>query len=139
MDDQAKARKTVNLYVDGISGEKAAAWACVLEFGGHRKELSGHMAGSTAERMKVFAVISGLGALKEPCDVCLYTNSMPLNRAFNARGLQIWPSTGWKHKDGSPVEDKDLWMILGLQGRKHSIRCVYVVDFRALPDNRHCT
>lgn len=139
MQEQPKSRKTVNLYLDGVCNGKAAGWACVLEFGGHQKEMSGHMAGSNAARMEVFSVISGLGALKEPCDVCLYTKSMPLNRAFNARGLDIWPTTGWKHKDGSPVADGDLWMILKLQAKKHRIKCIYAPDFKALPTNRRCT
>ncbi len=141
MQEQSKARKSVNLYVDGICAGQAAAWACILEFGGHQKELCGHMAGSTEARMEVFALISGLGALKEPCDVCLYTKSMPLHRAFNERGLQIWPTTGWKHKDGSPVADKDLWMLLSLQARKRqlNIKCIYAPDFKALPINRRCT
>ena len=136
---EPQSRKTVNLFVDGVANETTGAWACVLEFGGHQKEMEGHMAGTNPTRMEIFAVISGLGALKEPCDVCLYTKSMPLNRAFNARGLEIWPTTGWTHKDGTPVEERDLWQILKLQSRKHTVKCLYFSDFKKLPLNRRCT
>lgn len=129
----------MNLYIDGVANETTGAWACVLEFGGHLKEIQGHMAGSNPTRMEIFAVISGLGALKENCDVCLYTKSMALNRAFNAKGLEIWPTTGWTHKDGSPVKETDLWMILRIQSRKHHIQCFYAPDFKQSPLNRRCT
>ena len=70
-------RKRVNIYTDGAcSGNPGpGGWAAILEFGPHRKELSGFMAGTTNNRMELFAAISGLGALKEPCIVNLYSDS----------------------------------------------------------------
>lgn len=133
-----KPRKQIDLYVAGTAEGPSGAWSCVLSFAGHEKELCGHMAGSTTARMEVFAAISGLGALKEPCNVSLYTISMPLNRAFNARGLEIWPTTGWTHKDGTPVEDKDLWGILRILCRKHQVRCVMLKDLKATPQSKRC-
>ena len=63
-------RKKVNIYTDGAcSGNPGpGGWAAILEFGGHRKELSGYMAGTTNNRMELFAAISGLGALKASAD-----------------------------------------------------------------------
>ena len=78
-------RKRVNIYTDGAcSGNPGpGGWAAILEFGPHRKELSGFMAGTTNNRMELFAAISGLGALKEPCIVNLYSDSNYLVQAFN--------------------------------------------------------
>ena len=78
------SRKTVNIYTDGAcSGNPGpGGWAAILEFGPHRKELSGYMAGTTNNRMELFAAISGLGALKEPCNVNLYSDSSYLVQAF---------------------------------------------------------
>ena len=68
--------KKVNIYTDGAcSGNPGpGGWAAILEFGPHRKEISGYMAGTTNNRMELFAAISGLGALKEPCEVTLYSD-----------------------------------------------------------------
>ena len=78
-------RKQVNIYTDGAcSGNPGpGGWGCILEFGPHRKEMSGFVAGTTNNRMELFAAISALGALKEPCDVCLYSDSNYLVQAFN--------------------------------------------------------
>ena len=46
------------------------------------KELSGHMSNTTNNRMEIFAVIAGLGALKEPCVVEVYSDSAYTVNAF---------------------------------------------------------
>ena len=80
-----ESRKTVLIYTDGAcSGNPGpGGWAAILEFGPHRKEISGYMAGTTNNRMELFAAISALGALKEPCNVRLYSDSAYLVNAFN--------------------------------------------------------
>ena len=67
---EARPRKQVNIYTDGAcSGNPGpGGWGCILEFGPHRKEMSGYMAGTTNNRMELFAAISALGALPStPC------------------------------------------------------------------------
>ena len=46
-------RKQVNIYTDGAcSGNPGpGGWGAILEFGPHRKEMSGYMAGTTNNRM----------------------------------------------------------------------------------------
>ena len=46
---EARPRKQVNIYTDGAcSGNPGpGGWGCILEFGPHRKEMSGYMAGTT--------------------------------------------------------------------------------------------
>ena len=48
--------KQVNIYTDGAcSGNPGpGGWGCILEFGPHRKEMSGYMAGTTNNRMELF-------------------------------------------------------------------------------------
>ena len=60
-------RKCVNIYTDGAcSGNPGpGGWGAILEFGPHKKELHGYMAGTTNNRMELFAAISALGALKQ--------------------------------------------------------------------------
>ena len=60
-------KKLVRLYTDGAcSGNPGpGGWAAILKFGPHQKEISGNMSHTTNNRMELFAVISGLGALKQ--------------------------------------------------------------------------
>ena len=123
-----KPRKKVNIYTDGAcSGNPGpGGWGCILEFGPHRKELSGYMAGTTNNRMELFAAISALGALKEPCDVTLYSDSNYLVQAFNEHWIENWKQKGWKKSDGQPVENQDLWFILLVQTKKHHVTFIKV-------------
>ena len=131
-------RKLVNIYTDGAcSGNPGpGGWAAILEFGPHRKELNGAVPSTTNNRMELFAAISGLGALKEPCDVRLYSDSNYLVQAFNDHWIDGWKRNGWKTSGGTPVENQDLWQILLLQTRKH--RVIKVKGHADHPENNRC-
>ena len=133
-------RKHVTIYTDGAcSGNPGpGGWGAILEFGPHRKEMSGYMAGTTNNRMELFAAISGLGALKEPCDVTLYSDSQYLVKAFNDHWIDSWKRKGWKKSDGQPVENQDLWFILNAQTSKHNVRFVWVKGHATNPGNNRC-
>lgn len=137
---ETQPRKKVNIYTDGAcSGNPGpGGWGCILEFGPHKKELSGYMEGTTNNRMELFAAISGLGALKEPCDVTLYSDSNYLVQAFNDHWIDGWQRRGWKTSSGTPVENQDLWAILLLQTRKHNVRFVKVKGHADHPQNNRC-
>lgn len=91
---EIKPKKQVTLYTDGAcSGNPGpGGWGCILSFQGKTKEMSGFMADTTNNRMEIFAVISGLGALKEPCVVDVYSDSAYTVNAFR----QGWLTTGRK-------------------------------------------
>ena len=133
-------RKNVNIYTDGAcSGNPGpGGWAAILEFGPHRKELSGYMAGTTNNRMELFAAISGLGALKEPCNVRLYSDSNYLVQAFNDHWIDNWKKNGWKTSGGGKVENQDLWFILSAQTKKHHVEFIKVKGHADHPENNRC-
>ena len=137
---ETRPRKKVNIYTDGAcSGNPGpGGWGCILEFGPHTKELSGYMEGTTNNRMELLAAISGLGALKEPCDVTLYSDSNYLVQAFNDHWIDGWQRRGWKTSNGTPVENQDLWAILLLQTRKHRVTFVKVKGHADHPQNNRC-
>ena len=137
---ETRPRKKVNIYTDGAcSGNPGpGGWGCILEFGPHTKELSGYMAGTTNNRMEMMAAISGLGALKEPCDVTLYSDSNYLVQAFNDHWIDGWISRGWKTSSGGQVENQDLWRILLTQTRKHNVKFVKVKGHADHPQNNRC-
>ena len=134
------ARKTVNIYTDGAcSGNPGpGGWAAILEFGEHRKEMSGYIAGTTNNRMELFAAISGLGALKEPCNVMLYSDSNYLVQAFNDHWIKKKKKNGWKTSGGGKVENQDLWFILAAQAKKHNISFIKVKGHSDHPENNRC-
>ena len=136
----AENRKLVEIFTDGAcSGNPGpGGWAAILRFGVHEKELSGYMAGTTNNRMELFAAISGLGALKEPCNVKLYSDSAYLVNAFNDHWIDGWKKKGWKKSDGEPVENQDLWFILSAQTKKHQVEFIKVKGHSDHPENNRC-
>ena len=135
-----RPRKKVNIYTDGAcSGNPGpGGWGCILEFGPHIKEMSGYMAGTTNNRMELFAAISGLGALKEPCDVTLYSDSNYMVQAFNDHWIEGWQKRGGKTASGGQVENQDLWFILLAQTRRHNVTFVKLKGHADHPQNNRC-
>ena len=86
--------KTVTIYTDGAcSGNPGpGGWGAILEWNGTEKELSGGEAQTTNNRMELTAVISALRALKEPCEVSLYTDSKYVCDAVQKRWARRTPS-----------------------------------------------
>ena len=137
---EARPRKQVNIYTDGAcSGNPGpGGWGCILEFGPHRKEMSGYMAGTTNNRMELFAAISALGALKEPCDVKLYSDSAYLVNAFNEHWIDGWKKRGWKTADKKPVKNVDLWKRLLAAKEPHTVKFVWVKGHAGHAENERC-
>lgn len=67
--------KHVEIYTDGAckGNPGPGGWSAVIVYGGAEKELSGGEAATTNNRMELIGAISGLGALKEPCEVTFCT------------------------------------------------------------------
>ncbi len=62
---EARPRKQVNIYTDGAcSGNPAGRLGLHSGIRAAPQEMSGYMAGTTNNRMELFAAISALGALE---------------------------------------------------------------------------
>ena len=105
--------KKVTIYTDGAcSGNPGpGGWAAVLRYGELLRELSGGEAQTTNNRMELLAAIEALKALKEPCEVDLYTDSQYLVNAINKGWLVSWKAKNWRRKDGE-LKNPDLWQEL---------------------------
>ena len=90
--------KQVEVYTDGAcSGNPGpGGWGAILRYNGVEKELSGFEAGTTNNRMELKGAIYALEALKEPCEVLLYTDSQYIAKAINEGWLRNWKRNGWK-------------------------------------------
>lgn len=106
--------KHIILYTDGAcSGNPGeGGWGCILEYNGNTKEISGYDPCTTNNQMELTAVISGLKALKEPCDVDIYSDSAYVINAFNQKWINNWQNNNWKTADKKEVKNVELWKTL---------------------------
>ncbi len=103
--------KKVTIYTDGAcSGNPGpGGWGAVLMYNGVEKEMSGAEKETTNNRMELFAAISALRALKEPCEVDLYSDSAYLCNAINEGWLFDWKQKNWRNSNKKDVKNVDLW------------------------------
>ncbi|NLN83439.1 MAG: ribonuclease HI [Firmicutes bacterium] len=135
-----KDKKIVEIYTDGAcSGNPGpGGWAAVLKYKGNRKEISGGIKATTNNRMELQAAIEGLAALKESCQVNLYSDSAYLINAFKQGWLDNWQRNGWKNAKKQPVENQDLWQQLLSLNRKHQISWHKVKGHSDDEENNRC-
>lgn len=120
--------KQVALYTDGacLGNPGPGGWAALIRYGRHEKLLSGGEACTTNNRMELTAALEGLKALKEPCQVELYTDSEYLRNAFAEGWLEKWQKNRWRTRDGHPVKNQDLWQALLEALKTHQVRFHWV-------------
>ena len=89
--------KQVTIYTDGAcSGNPGpGGWGAILSWNGLEKELSGGARETTNNRMELTGVISALSALREPCQVELYTDSQYVVNAMEKGWAVSWRARGW--------------------------------------------
>lgn len=126
----------VEIYTDGacLGNPGPGGWAAILEWGGHRRELSGADAATTNNRMELSAAIAGLKALRKSCDVVLYTDSRYVKQGMT-EWLPGWQRKGWRTASGKPVENRDLWEQLVAAAEPHRISWKWVRGHNGVPGN----
>lgn len=132
--------KSVQIYTDGAcSGNPGiGGWAAMLMFNGHIKEISGYNIDTTNNRMELFAIIQGLGALKEPCEVQVYSDSAYAIDAINKGWIQNWQKSNWKTADKKEVKNRDLWNDLCLKISRHKVTFIKVKGHSDNAYNNRC-
>ena len=114
--------KNITLYTDGAcSGNPGkGGWGAILMYNDAKKEISGGENQTTNNRMELTAVIKGLEALKEECNVDIYSDSAYVVNAFLQDWITNWQNNGWKSKKGM-VLNIDLWQRLMELTKKHNV------------------
>ena len=132
--------KKVTIYTDGAcSGNPGkGGWAAILIYNGHEKEISGFEAETTNNQMELCAVIEGIKALKEPCEVDIYSDSAYVVNAFNNGWIEAWKNNGWKNSKKKPVENKNLWETLLFVMRIHKVNFIKVDGHTDNEYNNRC-
>jgi len=114
--------KRVTIYTDGAcSGNPGpGGWGAVLLWGGRSREISGGEPATTNNRMELMAAIAALEALKEPCLVDLYTDSVYVRDGI-ARWIENWKRNGWRTAAKQPVKNAELWQALDAARTRHHV------------------
>lgn len=131
---KSQKSKVVTLYSDGSSlgNPGPGGWGTILEYNGHRKEISGSSAETTNNRMELQAVIEGIKLLKQPCSVEVVTDS-----SYVANAINSWLS-GWVKKDFKKVKNVDLWREYLESAKEHSVKATWVRGHNGHPENERC-
>ena len=131
--------KQVNLYTDGAcrNNPGRGGWGAILVYGSYEKELSGGERMTTNNRMELIAAISGLEALKEPCEVSLYSDSKYLVDAFNEGWIEAWREKGWK-RGKEVLKNPDLWEKIYELSKIHKITFIWVKGHNGHDYNERC-
>jgi ribonuclease HI len=131
--------KKVTVHSDGAceGNPGPGGWAAVLQYGNHRREISGHALAATNNRMEIQAAIEALRSLKEPCEVDLHTDSEYLREGITS-WVATWKVKGWKTKEKKPVRNVDLWKELDALACGHQVKWHWVKGHAGHPLNERC-
>lgn len=134
--------KKVIIFTDGscLGNPGPGGWAAILILPGtlHRKELSGGYLRTTNNRMEILAVIKALRALKEECEVDLYTDSRYVRDAVEKGWLASWQRQNWKKANKKPVINTDLWQMLVPLLDRHFLHFHWVRGHDGNQENERC-
>ena len=132
--------KQVTIYTDGAcSGNPGAGgWGTILVYKGKEREMSGGAAETTNNRMELTAVIEGLKALKEPCEVTVITDSQYVSNGITLGWAKSWKANNWRKKDKKPALNPELWDELLTLIDKHSVKIEWIKGHAGHPENERC-
>ncbi len=132
--------KKVDIYTDGAcSGNPGkGGWAAILIYKGHEKVISGGEIETTNNRMELSGIIYGISALKESCDVILYSDSAYCTEPFIKGWIESWQSNGWKTLGKESVKNVDLWQKLLEVIKKHKVTFIRVKGHSDNAFNNRC-
>jgi len=120
-------KKTVEIFTDGAcSGNPGpGGWGAVLRYGDKERDLCGGEKLTTNNRMELMAAIEALKALKEPCTVALYTDSVYVKDGIS-KWIHGWKKNGWKTAAKKPVKNAELWQALEAERNRHDVTLHWV-------------
>jgi len=88
--------------------------------------------------MELMAAIAGLEALKEKCQVTLYSDSEYLVKAMSKGWVQKWRANGWRRNKRKKVLNPDLWEKLLKLCQQHQVEFRWVKGHAKTSENTRC-
>ena len=100
--------------------------------------MSGGYRLTTNNRMELLAVIKGLEALNQPCQVVLFSDSKYVVDAVEKGWAVKWRANGWMRNKREKAVNPDLWArLLELCGT-HDVEFRWVKGHAGIADNERC-
>jgi ribonuclease HI len=132
--------KLVTLFTDGACSNNPGpgGYGVVLLYDFHRKELSRGYRRTTNNRMEILAAIAGLEALKEPCQVTLYSDSQYLVNAIEKGWARRWQGSGWMRNKKEKAINPDLWERLLELCDLHKVQFEWLRGHAGHSENERC-
>ncbi len=132
--------KQVEIFTDGAcSGNPGpGGYGVILRYGAAEKELSGGEAVTTNNRMELMAAITGLRALREPCQVTLYSDSQYVINGITKGWAAKWRANGWMRNRTEKAVNPELWDELLTLCARHEVTMVWVRGHAGHPENERC-
>lgn len=126
----------VEMWTDGAckGNPGPGGWGALLRSGGHERELFGGEAATTNNRMELTAVIEGLRALNQPCQVDLHVDSTYVMNGVT-KWIAGWKRNQWRTAEKKPVKNQDLWQALDIEVARHAISWHWVKGHAGDPGN----
>ena len=132
--------KSVEIFTDGAcSGNPGpGGYGVLLKFNGQTKQISQGFKKTTNNRMELRAVIAGLKALTEKCDVKIYSDSKYIVDAIEKGWARRWKANNWYRNKKEMALNIDLWQILIDLIDQHSVKFFWVKGHAGHPENEIC-
>ncbi|HYI49783.1 MAG TPA: ribonuclease HI [Allosphingosinicella sp.] len=126
----------VDIFTDGAckGNPGPGGWGVIIRAGTREREVSGGEPMTTNNRMELLAAIRGLEALKRPCRVRLYTDSIYVRDGIT-KWIHGWRKNGWRTADRKPVKNAELWQELVDAAAPHRVEWHWVKGHSGHPEN----
>ncbi|MEA2091065.1 MAG: ribonuclease HI [Campylobacterota bacterium] len=126
--------KKITLFSDGsaLGNPGPGGYGVILRYGDKEKEISGSAPHTTNNRMELLAVIEGLKALSEHCEVDVISDS-----SYVVKGINEW-LVNWIKKDFKKVKNPDLWREYIEVSQGHKINAIWVRGHDGHEENERC-
>ena len=132
-------KKSVVIFTDGacLGNPGPGGYGAILQYGEHRRELSGGYRRTTNNRMELTAAIKALEALKQHCDVTLVSDSEYVVNSIAKGWARNWAAKQWRRK-GGVVPNWELWERLLELTERHELRVQWVEGHAGHAENERC-
>jgi len=135
-----KNLKKVEIFTDGgsLGNPGPGGFGVIIVYKDKRKEISGGFNLTTNNRMELTAAITGLSALKEKCDVTLYTDSKYVVDGIMKGWAKSWRAKGWMRNKKEKAVNPDLWQKLLELVEFHNVEFKWIKGHAGHPENELC-
>ena len=126
--------KKIEIFTDGSSlgNPGPGGWCAILRYNENEKIISGGEEYTTNNKMELTAVIKALKALKEPCEIELFSDS-----TYVLKGINEWLEK-WVKKNFKNVKNVELWKEFLEVSKPHKINIHWVKGHSGHKENEIC-